>query len=196
MKREEWTQRYREGRTGWDIGKSPLELEAFIATLPPAQCVLIPGCGRAHEVIAFRGAGHSVIAVDYAEGAVEAARRNLGDHAECVHLADFFDETELPAAAFDICYERTFLCAIPVDRRLDYVRRIEALLRPGGRLAGLFLYGAPEPDGPPFPLLEHEREALLGARFSLIESRSTGSDFKPLPEAHEFWEVWQMPGPS
>ncbi|MCC5806841.1 MAG: methyltransferase domain-containing protein [Opitutales bacterium] len=195
MKPEEWSQRYREGRTGWDIGGSPPELAPFIASLPPARSVLIPGCGKGHEVAAFREAGHRVVAVDYAEGAVEAARQNLGKHAECVRLADFFDESALPAASFDICYERTFLCAIPVARRSDYTRRVRSLLRPGGRLAGLFLYGDPDPDGPPFPLLDDERKSLLGAHFNLLESRPTGSEFQPLPEAREYWEVWKNPGP-
>ncbi len=193
MKPEEWSQRYREGRTGWDIGGCPPELAPFIASLPPARNVLIPGCGKGHEVAAFREAGHSVVAVDYAEGAVEAARRNLAEYADCVRLADFFDESALPPAAFDICYERTFLCAIPVKWRRDFARRVDTLLRPGGRLAGLFLYGDPEPDGPPFPLSGNERGSLLGARFTLLHSRPTGSSFKPLPEAREFWEVWQKP---
>lgn len=191
MDREAWSQRYRGGRTGWDIGRSPPALLDFIPSLPPARRVLIPGCGRGHEVAAFCEAGHEVVAIDYAEGAVEAARANLGKNAPCVRLGDFFESDCLRPASFDLCYERTFLCAIPVQRRADYAQRVFALLRPRGWLAGLFLYGDANPDGPPFPLQESHRRSFLGRSFTLLDSRPTGSDFQPLPSVREFWEVWQ-----
>lgn len=193
MDREAWSQRYRDGRTGWDIGGSPPALLDFLPSLPPAQRVLIPGCGRGHEVAAFRDAGHQVVAIDYAEGAVEAARANLGKNASCVWLGDFFESADLRPASFDLCYERTFLCAIPVRRRTAYKRRVFALLRRRGRVAGLFLYGEANPDGPPFPLQQSHRKSFFGRAFTLLDSRPTHSDFRPLPSVKEYWEVWQKP---
>lgn len=66
-----WQARYDEGRTGWDRGgPSPILgiwLEAEI--LRPCR-MLIPGCGRGHEVVALAARGFDVTAVDLAEAAV------------------------------------------------------------------------------------------------------------------------------
>ena len=108
---EFWDRRFREDFTPWDACGVPAALEQFLRTEPRGQRALIPGCGSGYEVSAFAQAGFDVLAVDFAEAAIERARRTLGPLSDRVRLADFFEsDFEAP---FDIVYERAFLCALP-----------------------------------------------------------------------------------
>ena len=162
MDPEQWSNRYDSGCTGWDLGRSPAELRTWAAALPPRRRILIPGCGRGYELADLVALGHEVTAIDYAEGAIAAARRSIGELAASIRCADFF-ACDLPSGRFDLCYERTFLCSLPRPGREEYGRRVASLLKPGGRLVGVFLYGQPEDDDPPVPLFE-DRHGGRGER--------------------------------
>lgn len=185
-----WDTRYEKGDTPWDAGGIPPRLAAFLRDEPPGRRVLIPGCGSGYEIAAFAKAGHDVTAIDFSSAAVERARRPLGPLAERVVFGDFF-RADFAPDAFDLIYERTFLCALP--RRLwpHYVRRMAALLESGGRLAGFFLFDDSE-KGPPFGLKMGELEALLSARFHRTSD-------EPVPKQQsvtvladkERWQIWK-----
>src|SRR5215469_14162042 len=106
-----WEKRFRENFTPWDAGKVPAALEQFLAAERARLRVLIPGCGSGYEVRAFAEAGHEALAVDFAPAALERAKRILGPLSACVRLADFF-EADL-GGAYDLIYERAFLCSLP-----------------------------------------------------------------------------------
>ena len=187
---EFWEKRFREKFTPWDAGGVPSALEQFLKTEPRGQRVLVPGCGSGYEVRAFAEAGHDVLAVDFAEAAVERARRVLGPLSDRLRLADFFEfDFETP---FDLVYERAFLCALP--RRLwpRYAPRVAELLRPGGRLAGFFFFDDAG-RGPPFGLKTGELEALLGERFERSVNTAV-SDSIPIFSGKERWQVWSLKG--
>jgi SAM-dependent methyltransferase len=184
--REFWDVRYARHETPWDFHGVPAHLERFLRACPPAR-VLIPGCGRAYEVRAFNEAGWEVTAMDFSPEAVEQARRHLGELANRVLQADFFKHN-FGGASFDLVYERTFLCALPPRLWSAYVGRVAQLLRPGGRLAGFFLYGV-ERNPPPYPLSEAEAREVLGAGFSLQRSLPV-ADSLPLFAGREKWQEW------
>ncbi len=144
---EFWDHRFRAGVTPWDAGRVPDALRDFAATYPSGQRALVPGCGSGWEVRFLADQGWDVVGLDFSAAAIEAARANVGSHADRLVQADYFEFD--PGEAFDVIYERTFLCAMP--RRLwpRYARRTADLLRPGGALAGYF-YLADAPKGPPF----------------------------------------------
>lgn len=187
---EFWEQRYRAGRLPWDAGGVPPALAAFLGRRGPAgRRVLIPGCGSGYEVNAFAAAGWSVCAIDFAPAAVERARRVLGAAGACVRQADFF--TDDSGAEFDLIYERTFLCSLPPPRWADYARRVAALLRPGGALAGIFFHGQ-EPEPPPYPLTPAAAAALFGTALALVEDEAIpAADSLPLYAGGERWQVWR-----
>ncbi len=162
-----WNQRYVAAQTPWDFGGVPAALQRYLAANPgPGQSVLIPGCGPGHEIAAFATAGYAVTAVDFSPPAVAQARRRLGPTlGGAVHFADFF-AGEFPHGPFDLVYERTFLCALPVVRRPEIVARTRTLLKSGGRLVGLYYYGEKE-EGPPFGLEHAEAAALFDGGFEL-----------------------------
>ena len=184
-----WTSRYAAGTTPWDLHGVPAALGAFLRRTRPGGTVLIPGCGRGYEVRAFHDAGFEVIAVDFSPAAVEQARVLLGPLAKCVLLDDFF-KAKFRAASFDLIYERTFLCSLPPNLWPAYVARIAELLRPGGRLIGMFLFGH-ESDPPPYPLAEGETSKLFGNRFRLIKS-DVVDDSLPIFAGMEKWQEWEL----
>ena len=146
----EWEARYREGNTGWDRGDASPALAAWLESGRIDPCrVLIPGCGRGHEVLALARRGFAVTALDFAPSAVshvQAALAREGLSAE-VHQADVlhWQQADTP---FDAVYEQTCLCALPDDTWPDYALRLHGWLKPGGRLYALFMQTG-QPGGPP-----------------------------------------------
>ncbi len=190
---EFWEQRYRAGRLPWDAGGVPPALAAFLErTGSGTGRVLIPGCGTGYEVNAFLVAGWKACAIDFAPAAVERARAVLGAAGACVRQADFF--ADALEAEFDLIYERTFLCSLPPACWENYARRVAALLRPGGALAGIFFHGH-EPEPPPYPLTPASSSSLFGAAFELVEDEAIpAADSLPLYAGGERWQVWRRRG--
>jgi len=191
-KPEFWEKRFRDNFTPWDAGRVPAALAQFLKTEPRGRRVLIPGCGSGYEVRAFAEAGHDVLAVDFAPAAVERAQKILGPLAERVRLADFF-ETEF-GTAFDLVYERAFLCSLPRALRPRYVQRALQLLSPQGRLAGFFFFEDGE-RGPPFGLRSGELDMLLADYFEQTED-ATVDDSIPIFAGKERWKIWRVRGTS
>jgi SAM-dependent methyltransferase len=181
-----WDKRFRERITPWDAGSVPLATQEFLARERPLR-VLIPGCGSAYEARAFAGAGHDVVAIDFSEAALEAARGVLGSRAGVLRRADFF--TANLGEPFDLVYERAFLCALPRALWPQWAQRVSELLRPHGRLAGFFFWHDEE-RGPPFGLKAGELEGLLSSAFNRIEDVAA-TDSIPVFVDRERWQVWQ-----
>ena len=189
---EFWSSRYVTERTPWDLHGVPDALHAFLQRSESRGRVLIPGCGSGYEVRAFHDAGYDVTALDFSAAAVERARRLLGTLGEKVQLGDFFNH-EFPARCFDLVYERTFLCALSPGRWLDYAARMHELLRDGGSLAGVFVYGNAS-DGPPFPLPEGREQELFAEHFELTRSEALPPSLPVFEGMEERWQEWRRLG--
>jgi SAM-dependent methyltransferase len=179
---EFWEKRFRDGFTPWDAGRVPAQLERFLKTEPRGRRVLIPGCGAGYEVRAFAEAGHEVLAVDFAEAAVERARGVLGPLADRVRLADFFEFD------FGTPFDLAFLCALPRQVWPRYAPRVSQLLKPGGRLIGFFFFDDGE-RGPPFGLKPGELEGLFTGSFERTSDLAV-ADSIPIFAGKERWQVW------
>jgi SAM-dependent methyltransferase len=183
-----WETRYRQGITPWDAGRVPPRLEQWLATLPPAQRVLVPGCGSGYEVKRLAERGDDVLGIDFSDAALDAARRTLGPFAQRVCKADFF---AFSAPPFDVVYERTFMCALPPRERPRWAQRVAELLRAGGLLAGFFFL-ADKDRGPPFGIAERGLRALLDPGFTLLEDEPVPPEQSvPVLAGHERWQVWR-----
>lgn len=185
---EFWDARYSSSVTPWDAGGVPPRLAAWIAAEPGPLRVLIPGCGTGYEARAFHERGHDVLAIDFSDAALEAARRELGTLGGLIRKADFFN---FEAEPFDLVYERALLCALPRARWHDWAQRMAELVKPGGRLVG-FYYIDDNERGPPFGIGVRELALLLDADFSIEQDT-------PIPPAQslavfqgkERWQVWR-----
>jgi len=146
----DWEKRYQSGDTGWDRGGVSPALEQWLAKdmLKPCR-ILIPGCGRGHEVVQLARRGFSVTAIDIAPSATRHLERELaatGLNADVI-CGDLFEfETEL---LFDAVYEQTCLCAIDPGHRPAYEHQLHAWLKPGGMLFALLMQTG-QTGGPPF----------------------------------------------
>jgi SAM-dependent methyltransferase len=186
-KPEFWDTRFRSGVTPWDAGAAPTALADRLAHLKPSSRVLIPGCGTGYEVRRFAELGHDVLAIDFSDAALDAARRELGPLASRVMKADFFD---FDAPPFDLVYERAFLCALPRRCWHAWSARLAQLVRGGGELAGLFYFDDNE-RGPPFGISREQLGELLEGGFSLSQDESVSPEHSlPVFKGKERWQVW------
>ena len=184
---EFWDTRFREGVTPWDARGVPPQLAEWVERESSLR-VLVPGCGTGYEVRLFAERGHDVLAIDFSDEALEAARRELGPLAARVRKADFF---ELQAEPFGLVYERAFLCALPRARWPEWGRRMAELVRPGGELAGFFYFDDNE-RGPPFGISPAALTRLLGKAFELKEDRAVPPERSiAVFKGKESWQVWK-----
>jgi thiopurine S-methyltransferase len=182
-----WDHRFKGGVTPWDGGRVPDQLRTFARSQQRPRRTLVPGCGSGWEVRTLAEAGWDVTGLDFSAEAIATARTIAGPHADRLVLGDFF--TFDPGAAFEVIYERTFLCALPRRMWPDYAVRAAALLVPGGLLAGYF-YFSDEPKGPPFGTSPAALHALLDPCFALEDDRDVG-DSIPMFRGRERWQVWR-----
>ena len=150
-----WEQRYQQGETGWDRGGSSPALIQWLkqAAIKTGDRVLVPGCGRGHEVITLAQHGVWVTAIDIAPSATEYLQQQLKalpEHTRQyvnVILGDLFAFQS--SKYFDVIYEQTCLCAIESSQRSDYAKCLQQWLKPKGLLLAQFMQTSVE-GGPPF----------------------------------------------
>jgi len=147
----EWESRYQSGETGWDRGASSPSLSAWLSNdgIAHGSRILVPGCGRGHEVVHLAELGFDVAGIDIAPSAVTHLQQVLMDKglkAKVLH-ADLFEFR--PETPFDAVYEQTCLCAIQPAQREAYEALLHDWIRPGGTLFALFMQTGAE-GGPPF----------------------------------------------
>ncbi len=163
-----WQTRYDEGKTGWDRGEPGPMLPRWLGNGALQPCdILVPGCGRGHEVVALAEAGFRVTAVDYADAATRSLRGRLehqGLTAEVIQ-ADIFEFE--PGRTFDAIYEQTCLCAIHPSLWPTYEALLRRWLRVGGKLFALFMQ-TEQPEGPPFCCRLEEMRRLFSAGWTWL----------------------------
>ena len=146
-----WSERYAEDRTPWDLGEVSRPVRELVdAAFPAAGEVFIPGCGRGHEALFLAGRGYAVTALDYVAAPLEHLRRVAlaRDLKMEIVQADAFALPENHAGRYDVFLEQTFLCAIPPARWPAYEALACRVLKPGGRLLGVFMVVAVESPPP------------------------------------------------
>ncbi len=181
-----WDERFDKQFTPWDRGGAPAALRAFVAGMPAARTVLIPGCGAAHELALMLDAGWDATAIDFSPSAVARAKSLAGPHADRIVQADFFGYT--PPKPLDLVYEQAFLCALPRARWPDVAARWARLLAPGGLLAGYFFFDD-HAKGPPFGIARAQLEALLSPHFDCVADQDV-ADSIPVFAGKERWMLW------
>ena len=195
---EFWDQRFQGEFTPWDRGGVPGQLARWLQTGKPGSdpagrtpvsrfSVLIPGCGSAWELQAFRQAGWDATAIDFSPAAVAAAQQAVSAYREHIVLADFF--SYLPTQPLGLIYERAFLCAMPRDMWPRVVQRWAELLPPGGLLLGYFFFDS-NPKGPPFGADRQQLDQLMSTYFEL-EGDEPVDDSLPVFQGKERWMAWR-----
>lgn len=161
-----WNCRYLNKETSWDLRQVSPPLQAYINQLENKNiAILIPGCGNAYEAqyLAMQGFTNITL-IDIAAALVKDLQLKLKDidTIKILHQ-DFFNHN----GAYDLILEQTFFCAIDPSLREEYVKKMNTLLKPNGKLVGLLFNRNFETDGPPFGGTKEEYETLFCKYFHL-----------------------------
>ena len=178
-----WEERYLSANTPWDINQAA---PAFIKYLDKNKEIKgkagVLGCGRGHDAFYFASLKESEVneprfqvhGFDFSDGAVKFCneikeKNNIKNI--CFHHIDFFELTREKKweIYFEFTVEHTSLCAIDSFCRIKYADLIKYLLKPGGKLVGLFFMRPIELGGPPFGSTEKEIRELFKGNFTEIE---------------------------
>lgn len=181
-KKDFWQERYKSGSTPWDIGKvAPAFVKYFSRGFLQKAIELkfaVLGCGRGHDAF-FIAEGEvseprfQVHGFDFAEDAIKSCNKlkqenNLSNIN--FHQTDFFEliKNKKWEGYFDYVIEHTSFCAIDPELRKEYIDLIKYLLKPKGKLVGLFFIRPKELGGPPFGSTVQEIRESLGNDFTEI----------------------------
>lgn len=185
-KREFWDEKYKVDYIPWDIGQVAPAFVKYFQNIVENQknqtlnseLVAVLGCGLGHDAFYFanyKGCKFDVCGFDFSESAInfcnelkqEKKLKNVvfyqKDFFELVNNKDFKD-------CFDYVIEHTSLAAIDPTRRGEYINLIKYLLKPGGRLVGLFFVRPKELGGPPFGIAIEEVRELFCKDFIEVDA--------------------------
>jgi len=178
----DWQQLYLEGTTPWDHGAPAPPLLEWLESHPGEMrgAVFVPGCGRGHDLRAIAAAAEArpLVGLDISEKAVEEAGRFPRVGGERYEVGDLFALPPRHLGAYDWVWEHTCFCAIDPGQRPAYADAVHAVLKPGGRLLGVFYLDPYDEEhrpgeGPPHGSELEEIVSLLESdgRFALEEDR-------------------------
>lgn len=173
-----WNLRYQNNETGWDIGYASTPLVSYFQSLNDKNIdILIPGGGNGHEVTwLFEHGFNKVHLLDWAPEPLQRfAKKYPNFPTENLICSDFFEHQ----GQYDLIVEQTFFCAIDPALRKQYVNKIQELLKPGGKLAGV-MFGVPlNDDHPPFGGSLEEYQKLFADQFTILHMEPCSNSIAP-----------------
>lgn len=149
----------------WDRGRpTPHLVEWAEATdlLGNGRRALVVGAGLGDNAEYIARHGFATVAFDVSPTAVQLARQRFPDSIVEYRVADLLDPPAEWRDAFDLVVEVATIQALPYDVRGAAIVHVGQMVAPGGRLV-VIAYGtagAPDPDGPPWPLTREEVDAF------------------------------------
>lgn len=172
-----WQDRYLNNQIAWDLGAISPPIKAFIDQLTDKSIsILIPGAGHGYEgSYLFENGFKNVYVLDFAELPLENFSIRTPDfpHSQLIN-DDFFNIS----GQYDLIIEQTLFCAIDPNLRSKYAEKAHALLKPNGRLVGLF-FNRHFDGGPPFGGTKEEYEKCFEPYFSNIQMEACYNSIKP-----------------
>lgn len=190
----DWDERYQNQDTPWDHGEAAPAIREVVKRecFSPDAKVLVPGCGLGHDVRAWVDAGFHATGLDVSAVALNRAEKRYGRKGLQWLQVDMFDPEGVEHAGYDIVWEHTCFCAIPLDMRMSYVDVVHRSLKPGGIFCGLFFTdtGNPAGVGPPFNVKPEEVERLFSSRFTLLWQKAPEQAYESRV-GREWLMVWK-----
>jgi SAM-dependent methyltransferase len=175
----DWQAQYEAGETPWDEGAAHPALADFIAEAGAFQGrILLPGCGRGHDVRGISDTGNEVIGLDIAPGAIAAARQFPKSGGEEYVLGDLFNLDADLRGSFDWIVEHTCFCAIDPGMRPAYAEAVAGALKPGGHLFAIFYLDPAVDRRPPHGATVAELDRLFSSGFTTVRQWVPASTFE------------------
>ena len=165
-----WEERYQKGSDRWDLGQAAPPFVSLLesSTAPSPGRMAVLGCGRGYDALLFASYGFDVVGFDFADAAITDAK-NLSEAANSKAKFLQRDIFELPKefeSDFDYVLEHTCFCAINPSQREDYVQIVKSILKPNGKLIGLF-FTHNRPGGLPFGVTTDEIRRYFHSYFEI-----------------------------
>ena len=160
-----WNERYISKNTGWDAGKITQPLKEYFDQLNSKNIkILIPGCGNSHEAEYLIKLGFkNVTIVDFSEKALKNFKVRVPDFPDEQMICDDFFNID---GNFDLIIEQTFFCAIDIEKRNAYAKKVHSLLSDNGKLVGLMFNAPMYSDHPPFGGSVNEYKSYFSTLFN------------------------------
>ncbi|MFK8038294.1 MAG: methyltransferase domain-containing protein [Crocinitomicaceae bacterium] len=177
MSKQFWESRWESGQIGWDLGIVSPPLKAYISQLENKKIkILIPGCGNAYEAEYMLEQGfENVYIIELAKKAIDLFKIRCPLFPEDQIINGDFFELE---SSFDLVIEQTFFCAIIPDLRDQYVKKVNSLLNPNGKLVGV-LFNRYFADGPPFGGDIAEYKTRFKSHFEILTMANCHNSISP-----------------
>jgi len=144
-----WKEKYKDQKTGWDIGHPSTPLQHYIEQLTDKEIsILIPGCGNGYEAEFLHQLGFkNVTILDLIKQPLDNFNKRVPSFPKDLLIhANFFSHQK----QYDLILEQTFFCALHPELRKDYIKKMQELLTTNGKLVGLLFDFPLTKDGPPF----------------------------------------------
>lgn len=185
MEHEFWHTRWAKGEIGFHEGTVNQYLHDHWSDFAGdrTDAVLVPLCGKAHDMWWLHDRGHPVIGVelsevackDFFEEAEEKAKVHPGEpftifrHDDLeVWCGDFFQLVPEDLSHVRLVYDRAALIALPPEMRRDYVEHLTAVIPDGARILLITLdYDSAEMKGPPFNVSDRKVHNLFGEDYEI-----------------------------
>lgn len=134
-----WSKRYQDNKTGWDIGAPSTPLKVYIDQITNKDLkILIPGAGNSYEAeYLFNNDFKNVYVLDIANAPLKALLKRVPNFPlNQLIEGNFFEYNN----SFDLIFEQTFFCSFPptLNNRKLYAKKINSLLKPEGKLVGVW----------------------------------------------------------
>lgn len=168
----DWEQRYVNGDVHWDRGGPSPPLRQYVERREVSGRVLVPGCGRGHDVAMLVEHGADAMGLDVSPTAIRQAQELYPTIADRFMVGDLFDLREPFRGAFDVVAEHTCLSGLAPSLREQYRIGVESALKPGGLIVGVwFIDPALDPGetGPPFGISVQELDELFAGSFQTLD---------------------------
>jgi thiopurine S-methyltransferase len=192
MQPDFWLERWRDGRIGFHRAEpNPLLIE-YAWVLSSAIRVLVPLCGKSHDLEWLVAHGFEVTGIELSELAAQAFYAERGivpsvrtraefviyEHGNLtIWVGDFFATRSDELGLFDAVYDRAALIALPPELRIAYAAHLQTLLAPQAKLLLVTLH-TDATGGPPFSVDPDEVKALYrSAEIKLLASEDGRTDF-------------------
>ncbi|KAI8066017.1 S-adenosyl-L-methionine-dependent methyltransferase [Thamnidium elegans] len=172
----DWEKRWQEGNTQWDAGKPSPALTALFeneetrSLIPEHGQGLVPGCGSGYDVVFLANEKRHVTGMDLSKTCVDLLVKNYPNATANNYdfmCADFY-KFDAPNGGYDLAYDYTFLCAMPLNLRPNWASRYSEIIKKDGVLITLMYPIDEHEGGPPFAVNEQLYKDLLSSNFDLL----------------------------
>ncbi len=161
-----WSKRYLENQIGWDVGKITTPLKEYIDQIKDKNIkILIPGAGNSYEAeYLFNNGFKNIYVIDLVKAPLENLLKRVPNFTSKNLLQGDFFELE---KSFDLILEQTFFCALNPNLRKQYVEKTYELLKPKGKIVGLYFNFPLTQEGPPFGGSKEEYLSIFSDKFDI-----------------------------